>query len=207
MNPEMTGHRIRRFRLRTDAFPVASLIERCFHPFLDPDGKRFIENLQHAGQEGGWLPLRWLVSLIELPIQGFVALNSDCKIIGAIHCFPCHTNLDTGYLIANVCVDPDYRRQGIATNLMKAAFTYAKNRAANRLFLQVRLETPEALTFYQNLGFQQYAFRTSWIRTAMPAVPTERLNLRLTRPIAKNTGKLRAAFCKMYPAEIIWNLN
>jgi ribosomal protein S18 acetylase RimI-like enzyme len=53
-----------------------------------------------------------------------------------------------------IYVDPKHRRQGIATALIDRARDWAKIRGQTRIGLQVFVNNENALTLYQNLGFQ-----------------------------------------------------
>lgn len=53
-----------------------------------------------------------------------------------------------------IYVDPNHRCQGIATALIDRARDWAKSRGQTRIGLQVFIHNDNALTLYQNLGFQ-----------------------------------------------------
>jgi ribosomal protein S18 acetylase RimI-like enzyme len=53
-----------------------------------------------------------------------------------------------------VYVDPQHRRQGIATELIDRARQWAKERGQRQIGLQVFLTNENALSLYRNLGFQ-----------------------------------------------------
>lgn len=80
-------------------------------------------SLAHVGAFGG------------MRLIGFVNVAWD----GGIHAF-----------ILDTCVDPDFRRQGIATHLVKRATSLARDRGAK--WLHVDFE-PHLTGFYRNLGF------------------------------------------------------
>ncbi|WP_404406756.1 GNAT family N-acetyltransferase [Pelagibacterium halotolerans] len=72
----------------------------------------------------------------EKRLIGFVNIAWD----GGIHAF-----------ILDTCVDPDFRRRGIATQLVKAAETLARSRGAH--WLHVDFE-PHLEGFYRACGFR-----------------------------------------------------
>ena len=53
-----------------------------------------------------------------------------------------------------IYVDPQHRRQGIASALIDRAKDWAKSRGQTRIGLQVFINNDNALNLYQNLGFQ-----------------------------------------------------
>jgi ribosomal protein S18 acetylase RimI-like enzyme len=53
-----------------------------------------------------------------------------------------------------IYVDPQHRRQGIATALIDRAKDWAKSRGQTHIGLQVFINNDNALNLYQNLGFQ-----------------------------------------------------
>jgi len=93
----------------------------------------------------------------ELQFQAFLA-QVENKIIGSVSCqlfaglYPAilkaeHRNY--GY-IWNVYVEPDYRRQGIATELTQTAVKYLKSLNCNKAVLHA---SPSGKPVYEKLGF------------------------------------------------------
>lgn len=66
------------------------------------------------------------------------------------------------YLVANVAVHPDHRRQGIARILTERALAHARERRVSSVWLHVRDDNPGAIRLYTDLGFRERARRTSW---------------------------------------------
>jgi ribosomal protein S18 acetylase RimI-like enzyme len=60
-----------------------------------------------------------------------------------------------GY-IASVMVHPDFRRKGIASQLMKTAINYIRNRKLNKALLHVLSENHPAKKLYEKLGFRKF---------------------------------------------------
>lgn len=60
----------------------------------------------------------------------------------------------TDFEILNVAVDPQARRQGIATKLLQEALHFAAENQAQRAHLEVRASNAAALKFYESHGFQ-----------------------------------------------------
>ena len=66
--------------------------------------------------------------------------------------------------IMNVAVAPDYRRQGIAENLINRLVADLAERGNHSLALEVRESNQAAITLYQKLGFTQVGFRPGYYR-------------------------------------------
>ena len=66
--------------------------------------------------------------------------------------------------IMNVAVHPDYRRQGIAENLINTLVAELKNRSCHALLLEVRVSNTPAITLYEKLGFAQVGCRKNYYR-------------------------------------------
>ena len=66
--------------------------------------------------------------------------------------------------IMNVAVHPDYRRQGIAENLINTLVAELKNRGCHALLLEVRVSNTPAITLYEKLGFAQVGCRKNYYR-------------------------------------------
>lgn len=57
------------------------------------------------------------------------------------------------YMVLNLAVAPDFRRQGVARQLLAHARAYAQARGVKRLRLFVAADNVEAYTLYASLGF------------------------------------------------------
>ena len=66
--------------------------------------------------------------------------------------------------IMNVAVHPDYRRQGIAENLINTLVAELKKRGCHALLLEVRASNTPAITLYEKLGFAQVGCRKNYYR-------------------------------------------
>lgn len=56
-------------------------------------------------------------------------------------------------------VHPDYRRRGIATELMKRAFDYLEAMGVTCVRLNVMKDNRAAIGLYRNLGFEEYSLK------------------------------------------------
>ncbi len=81
------------------------------------------------------------------PCARFLVAESDGRAVGYIGC---HHVADEGF-VANVAVDPRYRRQGIGRQLVAAAIKQGDG--LYRLTLEVRASNEAAAALYRSLGF------------------------------------------------------
>lgn len=164
---EHTFHGLRPFQGRRDLAPVADLIETCFSATLDAGGRSAIQEMRVISRSG---PLVWTVGRLSrvIPLmQGFVWVEAG-RIVGNISVTP--AGYDGGWVIANVAVAPEYRRQGIARQLMQAAMSQIARQGAFAV-LQVDADNDGARTLYDSLGFRAQRTFTRWRRAAHYRLP------------------------------------
>ena len=79
----------------------------------------------------------------------FLVAKLEGKVVGfALSWYPANE-----LHILKIAVDESYRKQGIATKLMKHTFDYAKNAGFHFAFLEARRSNIAAQNFYRKLGF------------------------------------------------------
>ena len=66
--------------------------------------------------------------------------------------------------VMNVAVHPDWRRQGIAENLIEHLIRELKNRGSKALMLEVRASNAPAIALYEKLGFRQVGLRKNYYK-------------------------------------------
>ena len=118
---------------------VAQLEKICFS---DPWSELSI------GQELTNIWAHWLVALDGDAVAGYVGSQSS---------------IDESDIM-NVAVHPDYRRQGIAENLINNLVEDLKSRGSHALMLEVRVSNDPAIALYEKLGFQQVGRRKNYYR-------------------------------------------
>lgn len=153
---------LRAFDVRHDLDAVADLVEVCFADTLDADGRRYIQQMRSAARSPSYL--LWAAAVAErvsLPLTGFV-WEEKGHLVGNLSLIPFTTPGRRLYLIANVAVDPVYRRHGIARELTTRALDYVQQRGARAVWLHVREENLAALELYRSLGFVEQTRRTTW---------------------------------------------
>lgn len=148
---------------RRDLAAVADLIERTFSGRLDAAGRRMLREMRLYGQ-AGWLG--WLIGWLVLPKMayglGFV-WEEDGRVVGnaslmRVEGYPAR------YVLANVAVDPGYRRRGIARRMAEASIELAHRRGGTVIVLQVDSRSEGAQGLYASLGFRALTTRTTWER-------------------------------------------
>ena len=209
MNDELgtRAGKIRALNPNTDLRAIADLIELCFKDTIDDDGLDYIRYLRKIASEQNSYPIGAVRRLHPLaPIQGFI-YEVEGRIVGNLSMIPFHKNGDFVFLIANVAVHPDFRRQRIAFDLTARSLKYARQKSAKSTWLQVRNDNPAAIELYQQMGFIEKCRRSTY---------TIKSKNRLTRPIdseikirnrKKNEWeKQQQLMMEVYPDEVRWNL-
>lgn len=64
--------------------------------------------------------------------------------------------------ITNIAVHPDFRRRGVARQLLEKMFEEARNMGATRMTLEVRVSNIPAQTLYRKLGFVDRGLRKGY---------------------------------------------
>jgi ribosomal protein S18 acetylase RimI-like enzyme len=200
-----TGH-LRPFDVRRDLGPVADLVERCFADTLDAEGERYLQQMRSAANNPTFM--RWAAAAAEwasIPLSGYVWEEAG-KLVGNISLIPFNVLGQRFYLIANVAVHPNYRRQGIARSLTIQSIKHSRQRGAPATWLHVREGNVAAIDLYRSLGFVERARRTTWHSQpgAPPAVLAPQINIvsRSSQHWKNQQVWLRAA----YPPEVTWHL-
>lgn len=153
---------LRPLSILRDLPAVADLIELCFSSTMDTDGRRYVQDMRRAGNDNSFV--KWANRAAEttsLPLTGYIWEESG-RIVGNTSLVPFRHNKERIYLIANVAVDPSYRRKGIARALTERAMQHAREKKVNNIWLHVRDDNPDAIALYAKLGFIERARRTSW---------------------------------------------
>lgn len=88
----------------------------------------------------------WLVAMDDNRLAGYVGSQS---VMGWAD-------------MMNIAVDPDYRRQGIAENLIEQLILKLKENQVTCLTLEVRVSNTPAIQLYQKLGFAEVGRRPGY---------------------------------------------
>ena len=193
--------------LKKDLGQVADLIELCFHHYMDPDGKRYLEQIRKAATNRLQQRVIKINGMqISYPIYGFV-WEIDNQIVGNITIIPHLHHGKWFFLVANIAVHPDHRRKGIARELTQKAIDYLNENNVHVIWLQVREDNEYAINLYRSLGFKDKAIRTMWILKNI-----DNLDLRTEKEIIIDRRKksnwkvINNLLYETYPKEINWYL-
>jgi GNAT superfamily N-acetyltransferase len=199
---------LRQFDARRDIGPVADLIELCFEGTLDRDGRRYLQRLRSLASQPSLL--RWAASSADwnsIPFFGYV-WEQDGLLVGNASLIPYKLQGKRLYLIANVAVHPDYRRQGIARQLTLQSIQNVKQRQAPAVWLHVREENEAAYQLYYELGFRERARRTTWVCSeagfAAASMPTD---IQIIPARSHHWEMQRHWLLQSYPPEISWYMS
>ena len=204
-------NQLRSFDVRKDLDAVANLVETCFADTLDEDGRRYVNHMHAAARNPGYL--RWAMAVAEnapMPFSGFV-WEENGYLAGNLSLIPYKYQGRRCYLIANVAVDPAYRRRGIARTLTNAALEHARKRGMDEIWLHVRSENEAALHLYQSQGFAEQAQRTTWEikpRSGSKIASqssTDSSSIRITRPQLRFWDQYSQWLRAVYPPEFTWH--
>jgi ribosomal protein S18 acetylase RimI-like enzyme len=148
---------IRPFLMQRDLAQLANLIEVAFSQ-LDQSGTPIVAEMRRLARAG---PLLWLFGAAPTlfpPLMGGYVWIADGQMVGNAT-----LTLESGrrglWSIGNVAVHPDFRGQGIAHKLIKAALQEASSRGAQFVILEVRTDNTAAQRLYRDLGFEVYDTR------------------------------------------------
>ena len=67
--------------------------------------------------------------------------------------------------ILKICVDSEFRRKGIARELLNSAFEQLRNLGVSRVMLEVRSSNKNAIAFYESVGFERVCARQNFYGT------------------------------------------
>ncbi len=145
---------------KRDMPAVGDLLKQAFADELDESGLRIVREM-HRYKQRGWLG--WLLAPFLMPAVsplGYVWLD-DGQLVANANLLRV-AGYSHRWVLANVAVNPDYRRQGIARALVKACLDRARSLGAEEVILQVRSQSRGAQILYASLGFRTITTRTVW---------------------------------------------
>jgi ribosomal protein S18 acetylase RimI-like enzyme len=163
-----------------DMGAIAQLIESAFGDDMDSQGRAALRDLRWMSRLS---PLVWWWAqadpsfretyngfVWEAPGEGVKGRKGRGRVVGNANLMPSPGNRYR-WVICNVVVREEYRRQGIARQLMEATIAEARRQGAEEAVLQVYQDNVPALHLYTDLGFQ-------------PAAGEMKLKLAAVRPVA-----------------------
>jgi ribosomal protein S18 acetylase RimI-like enzyme len=204
--PSATDSQLRPFDMRRDLGAVADLVELCFADTLDSDGRDYVARMRSAARNTPFLS--WASATTEwasVPMGGFVYLQ-DSRLVGNASLIPYYAKGRRFFLIANVAVHPDYRRQGIARRLTERAIEFARQKGTPSTWLHVREENNAAVRLYQSLGFQERAVRTTWISQPDYTSGEPPPGMHFVNPDNRRWPVYQTWLQHSYPQELAWHI-
>jgi ribosomal-protein-alanine N-acetyltransferase len=106
---------------------------------------------------------------------GALVAEMDGRIVG----YACYLVVVDEAHVANIAVDPDYRRKSVAKRLLDRILGIAREASCVQILLEVRPSNSAARTFYEQAGFVELYRRPGYYRQpredalvmVMPLVP------------------------------------
>ena len=111
------------------------------------------------------VPIPWSKNSIEEEMNNilakFIVAKENEKVIGFAMCWfvmdECH--------IGNIAVHPNYRNQGVATQLLDNLISNCqKEHGTQNLLLEVRVSNEPAIGLYKKLGFEELVIRKHYYK-------------------------------------------
>jgi ribosomal protein S18 acetylase RimI-like enzyme len=208
--PDRRHPHLRPFDVRKDLGAVADLVERCFVDSLDDDGRRYIRQMREMAKHPNIL--RWTGAVADqaaIPFSGYVWVQDD-RLVGNLSRIALPHRGKRILMLANIAVDPEYRRQGIARSLVEMALEHSRARRADAIWLHVRADNPGAVQLYQSLGFEQRSIRTTW-RSSHSQLPSDSAGIDVTNiQVAPRRSEFwpqqRLWLARLHPDNLQWHL-
>lgn len=147
----------RAINLNKDIPQILELLERVFGASIDLDSRQLLTGGAHLGQQPAFL---WRLSPAASRLALGYVWEEDGRIIGNATVLT--TETAGRYLVVNVAVHPNYRRQGIARTLMHSVANLVRSRNGREILLQVVKENVAARELYRSLGYTTLGSVTSW---------------------------------------------
>lgn len=149
----------RPININKDIPQVMSLLELCFGTAIYGTGQPFFNNQKYAQSSA----LMWRIT----PAAGQLALGyvweEDGRIVGNVTVLT--TKKPGRYLVVNVAVHPEYRKQGIAKALMEQVDNMVRARGGSEILLQVVKTNEAANALYQSLDYTNLGTMVAWYAT------------------------------------------
>lgn len=185
---------------RRDLAGLADLIEIAFAGNLDDQGREMTREMRRFGRLGS---IGWLLGHLVLPPaafpQGYVWFEGG-RIVGNASLLPVEGS-PRRWVMANVAVDPDHRRRGIARSLVGSCLNLAAEREAEEIVLQVKSRNEGARSLYAAFGFADRGTRVAW-RMARPAAGVVAASARRRRP--SEWEEHWALVRRLHPHGLVW---
>ena len=103
-------------------------------------------------------PERELSEYMQNPCSRITVAREDGRVIG----FCCVLFAGDNGDIADIAVNKDYRRRGVAAMLLQELVLYCEKKRVDSLFLEVRESNLAAIRLYEKLRFEQLTVRKKY---------------------------------------------
>lgn len=203
----MFPHTIRPIRPEEDAAEFSQLVKKNFRPWLDQDNMDYLDRLFREGISAQSHPLLTGITGFPFSLEGLVCRDINGPLLGVISTYFFLLNGRRCCLIANVCVDPAHRHEGIASRMLEEAERIRAEDGVRNFFLQARLSSPETVDFYRKRGYLVTDYREAWVaprssdREPLPSEYT------LERVPTSDIVSFQKMLSGQYPPTVLWNLN
>ena len=124
---------------------------------MQPHGIRAVIEIEQTSFTAPWSELSFLNEMYNEDSLSKVALIKN-KVVGY---FCARHVLNEGHIL-NLAVHQEFRRRGIATELMNNILVEFKEKGCNLLYLEVRVSNLDAIKFYERFGFKVSSFRRKY---------------------------------------------
>jgi len=188
-----------------DLDAIADLIELCFSPTIDAEGKEYIRYLRRMASSRLYHFVYENSPQKPNAIEGFV-WEEDKRIRGNLTLIPFPSEKNSHYLIANVAVHPDSRHKGIAHQLTHAALEEVRMRPAGSIWLHVRDDNAIAIHLYESLGFVERTRRSTWEIEPDFQDISQPSNFRVETRSRSEWTRQKEWLKVTYPEDLRWNL-
>ena len=119
-----------------------------------------LNNIEKACFDRDAWSIQALIGEFRNSFSHFFAYEIDDKIVG----YSCVRIMFEEAQICNVAVLPEYRRKGIATELMTWMEEFAMEKGCERCELEVNVENLPAVELYRKCGYKEEGIRKNFYR-------------------------------------------
>ena len=124
---------------------------------MQPHDIRGIMEIEQDSFTAPWSELSFLNDMYNADSLSKVAVIEN-RVVGYV--CPRYV-LNEGHLL-NLAVHRDFRRRGIATELMNTVLEELKEKGCTLVYLEVRVSNLDAIKFYERFGFKISSFRRKY---------------------------------------------
>lgn len=195
------GDGLRPVNLPQDLGQIVELLKLVFGESLDADDRQLFGNSGSSAVNEVMFRFNSASSRLA---HGFV-WQVDGRIIANATLLS--TKMWDRFLVANVAVHPDFRRQGIARGLMEAITTSVRARGGRDILLQVVKTNQPAIDLYEKLGYTRIGNLTTWQAAATRLRPIPDGEARAPEILPLPNRRWRDAYAldvAAVPADLNW---